>query len=88
MTEQQIAPLQQEEAHRESRSAPGPPAPSKDRPRLLVPAVIVVIVAVGAFIAWRILAQPKTPANIVALSGRIEGDEVDLHHGARWIAIQ
>jgi HlyD family secretion protein len=91
MTEQQIAPPeQQEEAHRKSRSAPEPPAPSKDRRRPLVPIVIIVIVAGGTLIAWRLLAQPKTPDNIVILSGRMEGDDsaVSPKTGGRIVEIR
>src|SRR5438876_378835 len=80
MTEQQIAPPEQEEAHKGSAEAPKTQAVAEDRKspggrRLLVPIAIAVIVAVGAFVAWRLFARPKTPDNVVVLSGRIEGDD-------------
>src|SRR5260370_2773547 len=79
MTEQQIAPAEQEEAQKgaephnqtapEVRESPG-------RRRLLVTVAIAIVAALGAFLVWRLFfAQPKTPDNIVILSGRIEGDD-------------
>src|SRR5262249_34925772 len=48
-----------------------PPAKRKFRPLLLIFALAVV-----AFIVWRLFFfSPKLPGNIVALSGRIEGDD-------------
>ncbi|HEY3101492.1 MAG TPA: HlyD family efflux transporter periplasmic adaptor subunit [Methylomirabilota bacterium] len=45
------------------------------RRRLAIVAVVVVI-AVGALVAWRfVLAPPAVPAGVLAVSGRIEGDD-------------
>src|SRR5947208_15292521 len=81
MTEQQIAPPEQEQAQKGAAAESHTPTAAEDRVspgrrRLLVPVAIAVIVAVGAFVAWRLFfARPKPPDNIVVLSGRIEGDD-------------
>jgi HlyD family secretion protein len=36
---------------------------------------ILVLLLIGAFTLWRILRGPDVPANVVVLSGRIEGDD-------------
>src|ERR1700674_5709591 len=59
---------------RQNPSAAQPGAP-RSRRRIGLLAVVVVI-ATGAYFAWRALfATPKLPESIVALSGRIEGDD-------------
>jgi HlyD family secretion protein len=46
------------------------------RPKFLAPLVILVLVGAGGFAAWKLfLSRPPSPENIVALSGRIEGDD-------------
>lgn len=41
-----------------------------------VPVLIIAIVALGGYLLWRyVLAQPKLPANLVVVSGRVEGDD-------------
>jgi membrane fusion protein YbhG len=46
---------------------------SPRRKRLLL---LVVVVLLAGVVVWRfVLASPKTPDNVVALSGRIEGDD-------------
>jgi HlyD family secretion protein len=46
------------------------------RPRRLFLMAAVLLVAIAIFIVWRIFfAKPEQPANVVALSGRIEGDD-------------
>lgn len=55
------------------------PQPEQAKPRRrrpLVAIVILIVLAAGAFTAWRLFfSRPKLPDNIVALSGRIEGDD-------------
>ena len=49
-----------------------PPAAKRILPRLIIAAVL----AVAAFIVWKVFfSRPRLPDNIVALSGRIEGDD-------------
>lgn len=53
--------------------APAPPPASSRRPRMLL--ILLAVVAV-AFFVWRgFFANPAVPDSIVALSGRIEGDD-------------
>jgi hypothetical protein len=40
-----------------------------------VPAGIVLLVAAAALLIWRLFFVPVIPENVVALSGRIEGDD-------------
>ena len=44
------------------------------RRRLTVVAVVAIL-GLGAFAAWRVLAPPPVPPGVIALSGRIEGDD-------------
>jgi HlyD family secretion protein len=56
----------------------GPEAAPKrsSRRRLIVVAVLVLIVAGAAFAAWRLFfAVPPLPPGVIAVSGRIEGDD-------------
>jgi HlyD family secretion protein len=56
-----------------SEQAPMPPAGARRRRRLLP--ILVILIAAGILV-WRFtLARSKPPENIVALSGRIEGDD-------------
>jgi HlyD family secretion protein len=51
-------------------------APKRSWRRLTVVAALVLIVAVAAFAAWRLFfAVPPLPPGVIAVSGRIEGDE-------------
>lgn len=44
--------------------------------RILAPIVILAVLAIGGFTAWKLFfSRPKAPDNIVALSGRIDGDD-------------
>ncbi|MGI8746199.1 MAG: HlyD family secretion protein [Bryobacteraceae bacterium] len=45
--------------------------------RRIVPIVaVLLIVGIGAFAVWKLFfSQPKLPDNVVALSGRVEGDD-------------
>ncbi len=50
-------------------------APPKPRPKA-IPLIIVVVLVVAGLIVWRVFfAGPAVPDNVVALSGRIEGDD-------------
>jgi membrane fusion protein YbhG len=72
---------------RPNRQEPPPPTPAEQtsheaaprrpmRRRLIVVAALVLIVAVAAFAAWRLFfAVPPLPPGVIAVSGRIEGDE-------------
>lgn len=55
----------------------GAPASTPSARRKVIPIAIgVVVVVVVAFLIWRVFfATPKIPNSIVALSGRIEGDD-------------
>jgi HlyD family secretion protein len=56
-----------------SEQAPMPPAATRRRRPFL--AILVILIILGIMV-WRFtLATSKTPENIVALSGRIEGDD-------------
>src|ERR1041385_4356380 len=55
-------------------SAAPPPKPS--RRWLIVSIISLAVIAVVGFIVWKLFfASPPVPANIVILSGRIEGDD-------------
>jgi HlyD family secretion protein len=63
----------------ETPTKPMPPAavaPPVEKPRRKIFPLIIVILGVGAFFIWRgYFANPKVPASIVPVSGRIEGDD-------------
>jgi len=66
----------------EQRTTPPPPPPGappeeKKAPRSRVARILMIVgVVVAAVVIWEIFfATPKLPASIVALSGRIEGDD-------------
>ena len=56
-----------------------PPFPSTNAVparRRIAPLAVVVMLAAAGYFVWRaFFATPKLPENIVALSGRIEGDD-------------
>ena len=57
-------------------AAPPRPAPARPRRRLLVIAAVVVVLVLAGFAAWRLLlASPALPPGVIAVSGRIEGDD-------------
>ncbi len=70
MTEQQTASSNpQQSKSRES-------APKSGRPGFIVPLVLLIVVGAAGFVAWKFLfSRPVQPDNVVALSGRIEGDD-------------
>ena len=52
------------------------PEPPAKRRRRLSPLLIVLILVAAAFGAWELyFSRPEPPANVVTLSGRIEGDD-------------
>jgi HlyD family secretion protein len=54
----------------------GPPPTPPARRKVVPIAIGAAVVVVAAFLIWRVFfATPKIPASIVALSGRIEGDD-------------
>lgn len=54
----------------------GPPSTPPARRKVVPIAIGAAVVVVAAFLIWReFFATPKIPASIVALSGRIEGDD-------------
>jgi HlyD family secretion protein len=76
MSEQQIADATPQKAAPRLPSEPVPPASQPSSGRKLLPALVVLGVLVAAFFVWRtFFAAPGTPDSIVALSGRIEGDD-------------
>ena len=73
-------------AQRPEAASPQPPEPAapdtahasehRSRRRLLVGGVLLVIVALAAVAVWRVFfAAPALPPGIIAVSGRIEGDD-------------
>jgi HlyD family secretion protein len=72
---------------RRKRQEPLPPTPAQQtgaeptpkrsrRRRVIVVAALVPVVAVAAFAAWRLFfAVPPLPPGVIAVSGRIEGDD-------------
>ena len=78
MSDVQTAPPQSAERQKQQSSPPVPPAaqPNRASLRRFIPLVILLLLAVSGIAAWKIFfSQPKLPDNIVALSGRIEGDD-------------
>ncbi len=48
----------------------------RGRRRIITAAVLLIVAGAGAYLVWRLFfATPALPASIVALSGRIEGDD-------------
>ncbi|MDQ2949751.1 MAG: biotin/lipoyl-binding protein, partial [Acidobacteriota bacterium] len=68
---------QTEEPKTQSRPAPkGPEEPAKSRRSPIILVVILLLVAGAVFGAWKLFfSRPAPPANVVSLSGRIEGDD-------------
>ena len=53
-----------------------PQSPRSNARKIAVRALLIVLVAAGAAVAWRFLiAGPQPPANVLQLSGRMEGDD-------------
>src|SRR5260370_31742354 len=52
------------------------PEPPAKRRRRRLPLLIVLVLVAAAFGAWKLyFSRPEPPANVVTLSGRIEGDD-------------
>ena len=80
MSDVQTAPTQRAEQPKQPSSPPSsPPAAQPKQPearRRFVPLIILFLLIVAGIAVWRIFFwQPKLPDSIVALSGRIEGDD-------------
>jgi HlyD family secretion protein len=59
----------------EQKTAP----PVRKRSPLLRVVLIALVLGVAAFLLWRfVLAKPKLPDSVIALSGRIEGDDSSI----------
>jgi HlyD family secretion protein len=73
MIEQQVLERPAEKAERAALAVPVPASLSKRRMmvRVLVPAAVIAL----ALVIWRVGFAGRVPANIVELSGRIEGDD-------------
>jgi HlyD family secretion protein len=55
---------------------PAPPQPEKKRGGPLKPLIVLILLAALGFGAWKLFFSKKElPANVIALSGRIEGDD-------------
>src|SRR6266853_1973107 len=68
-------PFQQPPPARDSQAAPPKEAP-RSRRKFVLTLVVVAALAASAYFVWRaFFAQPKLPDSIVALSGRVEGDD-------------
>jgi HlyD family secretion protein len=82
MDEKKDNTMTQAPPNTEQRTTPPPPPPGappeeKKAPRSRVARILMIVgVVVAAVVIWEIFfATPKLPASIVALSGRIEGDD-------------
>ena len=80
MTEQPVIekPLpKQDQPYSRSQPAPVTAKPPRSMARrLVVPLVLILILAAIGFAVWKMfLSAPPIPANVVQLSGRIEGDD-------------
>jgi len=62
------------ESHTEPEHAAPAPRRPRSRRRIILLAIILALAA-GAYLVWRAFAEPPLPDSIVALSGRIEGDD-------------
>ncbi len=74
-----IAKLLPKQDQTQSRSQPAPVTAKPPRSmarRLMVPLVLILILGAIGFGVWRLFfSAPPIPANVVQLSGRIEGDD-------------
>jgi HlyD family secretion protein len=78
MSDVQTAPPQPAERQKQQSSPPSPLAAQSNQAssRRFIPLVILFLLIVAGIAVWRVFfSQPKLPDNIVALSGRIEGDD-------------
>src|SRR3981189_3302147 len=64
------------EMHEQHSTASAPPIRAPRARRTIVLIALALILAACAYVVWRaFFAKPGLPENIVALSGRIEGDD-------------
>jgi HlyD family secretion protein len=64
------------EAKPRETKAPAPQPERSGPPKALIAAGVLAVLMVAGYFAWRaFFASPEVPENIVALSGRIEGDD-------------
>ncbi len=80
-----------EPAENSQSPATEPPRPRKRSARMATILAVLLIVGAGAFGIWKLFfSQPKLPENVVALSGRIEGDDsaVSPRTGGRILEIR
>ena len=79
MSDVQTVPPQKAEGQKQQSSPSGPSdsQPKQAPPRKrFIPLIILLVLVVAGIAVWKIFfSQPKLPDNIVALSGRIEGDD-------------
>jgi HlyD family secretion protein len=82
-------------AREPERKPPVETGPAKEKPasrrRLITGVVVALVVVVVGFTVWKVFfSTPKTPENIVILSGRIEGDDsaVSPKAGGRILEIR
>jgi HlyD family secretion protein len=76
MTQQQIADVAPKSNAPSRTPDPAPPPPGAPRSRRMVVILALLFVCVVAFFVWRgFFASPSLPPSIVAVSGRIEGDD-------------
>ena len=53
-----------------------PDSPQPGARRILLPVIMIAVLAAAGLIIWKVFfSRPQLPENIVALSGRIEGDD-------------
>ena len=76
MSDVQTAPPQQAGQSRQQASPPAAQPKQPSSRRRLIPLIILLLLIVAGIAVWKIFfSQPKLPDKIVALSGRIEGDD-------------
>jgi HlyD family secretion protein len=78
MSDVQTATPQRAEQQKQPSSAPAPPLQPKQASarKRFAPLVVLLLLLVTGIAVWKIFfSQPPLPDNIVALSGRIEGDD-------------
>ena len=74
----EAGPETNEQQPQRPNPATPPPGAPRSRRRIVLLAAVAVIAA-GAYFVWRaFFATPKLPESIVALSGRIEGDDAAI----------
>ncbi len=76
MSDVQTAPPQGAEQQKQPSSPPPAQPKQPSSRRRLIPLIILLLLIVAGVAVWKIFfSQPKLPDSIVALSGRVEGDD-------------